>query len=92
MDTDLKAARLLMHDAADKKIRGDRYVKAAAQAKLYASEVSRDLAERGIQIHGGYGYTTDFPLERYYRDAKLNEIYEGTSEVLRNTIARELLA
>ncbi|MFP4217693.1 MAG: acyl-CoA dehydrogenase family protein [Salinarchaeum sp.] len=92
MDTDLKAARLLMHDAADKKIRGDRYVKAAAQAKLYASEVSRDLAERGIQIHGGYGYTKDFPLERYYRDAKLNEIYEGTSEVLRNTIARELLA
>ena len=91
MDTDLKAARLLMHDAADKKTRGDRYVKAAAQAKLYASEVSRDLAERGIQIHGGYGYTKDFPLERYYRDAKLNEIYEGTSEVLRNTIARELL-
>ena len=92
MDTDLKAARLLMHDAADKKMRGDRYVKAAAQAKLYASEVSRDLAERGIQIHGGYGYTKDFPVERYYRDAKLNEIYEGTSEVLRNTIARELLA
>ena len=92
MDTKVRAARLLMHDAADKKIRGDRFVKEAAQAKLYASEISREVANEGIQIHGGYGYTKDFPMERYYRDAKLNEIYEGTSEVLRNTIASELLA
>lgn len=92
MDTKVRAARLLMHDAADKKMRGDRFIKEAAQAKLYASEVSREVANEGIQIHGGYGYTKDFPLERYYRDAKLNEIYEGTSEILRNTIASELLS
>ena len=91
MDTKTRAARLLMHDAADKKIRGESFAKEAAQAKLYASEVSREVANEGIQIHGGYGYTKDFPAERFYRDAKLNEIYEGTSEVLRNTIAAQLL-
>ncbi|PSQ21241.1 acyl-CoA dehydrogenase [Halobacteriales archaeon QS_9_67_17] len=91
MDTKTRAARLLMHDAADKKMRGESFAKEAAQAKLYASEVSREVANEGIQIHGGYGYTKDFPAERFYRDAKLNEIYEGTSEVLRNTIAGELL-
>ncbi len=91
MDTKVNAARLLMHQAADLKLRGDGFIKEAAQAKLYASEVSREVANEGIQIHGGYGYTTDFPAERFYRDAKLNEIYEGTSEVLRNTIANELL-
>jgi alkylation response protein AidB-like acyl-CoA dehydrogenase len=91
MDTKTSAARLLMHQAADKKMRGERYVKEAAQAKLYASEVSREVANEGIQIHGGYGYVKDFPVERFYRDAKLNEIYEGTSEVLRNTIAGQLL-
>ncbi|WP_424003585.1 acyl-CoA dehydrogenase [Haloarcula salina] len=91
MDTKTEAARLLMHRAADKKMRGETFVKEAAQAKLYASEVSREVANEGIQIHGGYGYTKDFPVERFYRDAKLNEIYEGTSEVLRNTIADQLL-
>jgi acyl-CoA dehydrogenase len=91
MDTKTRAARLLMHSAADKKMAGEKFVKEAAQAKLYASEVSREVANEGIQIHGGYGYTKDFPAERFYRDAKLNEIYEGTSEVLRNTIANDLL-
>jgi len=91
MDTKTQAARLLMHRAADRKMRGEDYVKAAAQAKLYSSEVSREVANEGIQIHGGYGYVKDFPVERYYRDAKLNEIYEGTSEILRNTIADQLL-
>ncbi|WP_137290604.1 acyl-CoA dehydrogenase family protein [Natronorubrum halophilum] len=91
MDTKTRAARLLMHDAADRKIRGEDFIKEAAQAKLYASEVSREVANEGVQIHGGYGYTKDFPAERFYRDAKLNEIYEGTSEVLRNTIAAQLL-
>jgi alkylation response protein AidB-like acyl-CoA dehydrogenase len=91
MDTKVQAAKMLMHRAADKKIRGEDFVKDAAQAKLYASEISREVANEGIQIHGGYGYTKDFDAERYYRDAKLNEIYEGTSEVLRNTIANELL-
>jgi alkylation response protein AidB-like acyl-CoA dehydrogenase len=91
MDTKLQAAKLLMHRAADRKIRGEDFIKHAAQAKLYASEISREVANEAIQVHGGYGYTKDFPVERYYRDAKLNEIYEGTSEVLRNTIAQRLL-
>jgi alkylation response protein AidB-like acyl-CoA dehydrogenase len=91
MDTKIQAARMLMHKAADKKMRGEEFIKDAAQAKLYSSEVSREVANEGIQIHGGYGYTKDFPAERFYRDAKLNEIYEGTSEILRNTIADELL-
>ena len=91
MDTKARAAELLMHEAADLKMRDEDYVKEAAQAKLYASEISREVANEGIQIHGGYGYTKDFPAERFYRDAKLNEIYEGTSEVLRNTIAQQLL-
>ena len=91
MDTKTRAARLLMHSAADRKMRGESFAKEAAQAKLYASEVSREVANEGIQIHGGYGYVKDFPMERFFRDAKLNEIYEGTSEVLRNTIAGQLL-
>ena len=91
MDTKLECARLLMHQAADKKMREETFIKEAAQAKLYASEISREVANEAIQIHGGYGYTKDFPVERYYRDAKLNEIYEGTSEILRNTIASQLL-
>ncbi|NIB98858.1 acyl-CoA dehydrogenase [Halobacterium sp. R2-5] len=91
MDTKIQSAELLMHRAADKKMRGEDFIKDAAQAKLYASEISREVTNEGIQIHGGYGYTKDFAVERYYRDAKLNEIYEGTSEVLRNTIAQRLL-
>jgi len=91
MDTKIQAARLLMHKAADKKMQGESFVKEAAQAKLHASEVSREVANEGIQIHGGYGYVKDFPAERFLRDAKINEIYEGTSEILRNTIADQLL-
>ncbi|MFD1644947.1 acyl-CoA dehydrogenase [Haloarchaeobius litoreus] len=91
MDTKIQAAKMLMHRAADKKIRGETFIKEAAQAKLYASEISLEVANEGIQIHGGYGYTKDFPAERFYRDAKLNEIYEGTSEVLRNTIGDQVL-
>jgi len=91
MDIKVQSARMLTHRAADLKIRDEPYIKEAAQAKLYASEISREVANEAIQLHGGYGYTTDFPVERYYRDAKLNEIYEGTSEILRNTIAAQLL-
>jgi alkylation response protein AidB-like acyl-CoA dehydrogenase len=91
MDTKVQSAKLLMHKAADLKMRDEDYIKASAQAKLKASEVSREVANEAIQVHGGYGYTKDFPVERYYRDAKLNEIYEGTSEVLRNTIADRML-
>lgn len=91
MDTKIQAAKMLMHRAADRKIRGEDYVKHSAQAKLFASEVSREVANQGIQIHGGYGYVKDFEVERYFRDSKINEIYEGTSEILRNTIADELM-
>jgi len=91
MDTKIQAARYLMHAAADRKMRGERYITEAAQAKLFASEMAREVCNEAIQIHGGYGYTKDFAVERYYRDARLNEIYEGTSEVLRNTIADQLL-
>jgi alkylation response protein AidB-like acyl-CoA dehydrogenase len=91
MDTKIQAAKLLMHQAADRKISGESYIKEAAQAKLYASEISREVANEAIQVHGGYGYTKDFPVERFYRDAKLNEIYEGTSEILRNTIGDQVL-
>jgi len=91
MDTKLQAARMLMHRAADLKMRDEPYIKEAAQAKLYSSEISREVSNEAIQIHGGYGYVKDFPVERYLRDAKINEIYEGTSEVLRNTIADQLL-
>ncbi len=91
MDTKLRAARLLMHDAADRKIRGEDFIKEAAQAKLYASEISREVANEAIQIHGGYGYVKEFDVERYYRDAKLNEIYEGTSEIIRNTVGDRVL-
>ena len=91
MDTKVQSARMLTHRAADLKIRDEPFVKEAAQAKVYASEINREVANEAIQLHGGYGYTTDFPVERYYRDAKLNEIYEGTSEILRNTIAAQLL-
>ena len=59
--------------------------------KVYASEVSSFVTNKAIQIHGGYGYTRDYPLERYLRDAKLTEIYEGTSEMMRMTIARALV-
>ena len=91
MDTKTRAARLLMHSAADKKIRGENFIKEAAQAKLYASEVSREVANEGIQIHGGYGYTTDFDVERYWRDARLTKIFEGTNEIQKSVIARQLI-
>ena len=87
----VRLAELAMWDAADRHHRGEDYIEAAAIAKLYASEVSREVSNEAIQIHGGYGYVQDFPVERYYRDAKLNEIYEGTSEILKNTIAHQLL-
>ncbi|MGK2230525.1 MAG: alkylation response protein AidB-like acyl-CoA dehydrogenase [Methanobacteriota archaeon] len=87
MDTKVNAAKMLTHRAADRYGDGEEFVKESAQAKLYASEVSREVANEGVQIHGGYGYVKDFPAERFLRDAKINEIYEGTSEVLRNTIA-----
>ncbi|HEY6052676.1 MAG TPA: acyl-CoA dehydrogenase family protein, partial [Gaiellaceae bacterium] len=91
MSTEIDAARLLTHRAAWLKERGEPHTEAGAKAKLYASEVARRQTAEAIQILGGYGYTKEFPVERYYRDAKITEIYEGTSEIQRLVIARSIL-
>jgi butyryl-CoA dehydrogenase len=91
MSTEIDAARLLTHRAAWLKDQGKPHTEAGAKAKLFASEVARRQTSEAIQILGGYGYTKEFPVERYYRDAKVTEIYEGTSEIQRLVIAREIL-
>jgi alkylation response protein AidB-like acyl-CoA dehydrogenase len=91
MSTEIDAARLLVHRAAWLKDRGEPVTEAGAKAKLFASEMARRQTAEAIQILGGYGYTKEFPLERYYRDAKITEIYEGTSEIQRLVIARRIL-
>jgi butyryl-CoA dehydrogenase len=91
MATRIEAARHLTWCAAKLKSMGNaRFSKEAAMAKLFASETAMWAATKAIQIHGGYGYTTDYPVERYFRDAKITEIYEGTSEVQRLVIAASL--
>lgn len=91
MATQIEAARLLTYQAAAKKDRGERCDLEAGMAKLFASEICEYAASEGIQIHGGYGYTEEFAVERYYRDAKLLTVGEGTSEIQRQVIARRLL-
>jgi alkylation response protein AidB-like acyl-CoA dehydrogenase len=91
MATEIDAARLLVYRAADMKDRGLRYSKEAAMAKLFASEAAMRAAIKAVQILGGYGYMKDYPVERNFRDAKLTEIYEGTSEIQRVVIAANLL-
>ena len=91
MATQIEAARVLTYYAADLQDKGLPFIKESAMAKLFASEVSSFVTNKALQIHGGYGYTKDYPLERYLRDAKLTEIYEGTSEMMRMTIARALV-
>ena len=91
MSTNLEAAQLLTLNAAFIKDSGEPYGQAAAMAKLYASKVSVENALEAIQIHGGYGYVREYLVERYLRDAKITEIYEGTSEIQRVVIARSLL-
>jgi butyryl-CoA dehydrogenase len=91
MATELDAARLLVYRAAELKQRGAPHTEAGAKAKLFASEMARRQTGEAIQIFGGYGYTKEFPVERYYRDAKITEIYEGTSEIQRLVIARSIL-
>jgi len=91
MATELDAARLLTWRAATMKDKGVRHSMESAQAKLYASEASTRIAHKALQIHGGYGYSTEFPAERHYRDARITEIYEGTSEIQRIVIAANLL-
>ena len=91
MATQIEAAELLIFQAADKKNRGQKVTKLSAMAKYYASEVGVKVANEAVQIFGGYGYTKDFPVEKYYRDAKLCTIGEGTSEIQKLVIAREIL-
>jgi len=91
MSTEIDAARLLVYRAAWLKDRGEAVTEAGAKAKLFASEMARRQTAEAIQILGGYGYTKEFPVERYYRDAKITEIYEGTSEIQRLVIARSIL-
>jgi len=91
MATEVSAARLLVHRAAALCDRGVPFGKEASMGKLFASEAAMRATSKAIQIHGGYGYTRDFPVERYFRDAKLCEIGEGTSEIQRLVISREIL-
>lgn len=91
MQTRISAARLLVRAAAFKKDQGEKFSADAAMAKLYAAEVAMDVASKAIQLHGGYGYTREYPVERMLRDAKITEIYEGTSEVQKMVIAANLL-
>jgi alkylation response protein AidB-like acyl-CoA dehydrogenase len=90
MHTRINAARLLILHAAKMRDAGLPCLSEASQAKLYASELSEWVCSKAIQIHGGYGYLEDYPVERYYRDARITQIYEGTSEIQRMLIAREL--
>ena len=91
MATEIEAARALVYRAAWLKDQGRDYGLAAAQAKLFASEVSSRVTNAAIQVHGGYGYIEEYKVERYLRDAKLTEIGEGTSQVQRLVIARRIL-
>jgi len=91
MATEIEAARHLVYHAAWLRQHGEPYKKEAAMAKLFASELAMRATTKAVQLHGGYGYTTEYPVERMIRDAKVGEIGEGTSEILRIVIAREML-
>jgi alkylation response protein AidB-like acyl-CoA dehydrogenase len=89
--TEIQAARLMVYWAASLKQKGVRYTKEAAMAKLFATEVSERVCRNAIQVHGGYGYSSEFEVERMYRDTRLMTIGEGTSEIQRLVIARHIL-
>lgn len=91
MATQIEAARLLVYNAARLKDAGEPFLMQAAQAKLYASEIAQQVASRCIDLYGGYGFTREYPVEKYYRDAKIGTIYEGTSNMQKQTIAKMLL-
>ena len=91
MATEIRAAELLIAQCCDKKMRGENITKESAMAKYYASEVAVKVSTDAVQIFGGYGYTKDFPVEKFYRDSKLCTIGEGTSEIQKIIIAREVL-
>jgi alkylation response protein AidB-like acyl-CoA dehydrogenase len=88
--TQLAAARGLILDAASRRNAGEPCLKEAAMAKLFASEMAERVVSDAIQIHGGYGYLADFPVERIYRDVRVCQIYEGTSDIQRLIISREI--
>ena len=92
MATDIEAARLMVYRAARLRDRGEPHTSEAAMAKLFASEMSNRAAREAVQIHGGAGYLKDFPVERFYRDARITEIYEGATDIQRIVIARSLLS
>ncbi len=92
MATEIEASELLLHKAAHDKIMGKKMTKIGAMAKMYASEVCVKVANEALQIHGGYGYTKDFPVEKFYRDAKLCTIGEGTTEIQKLVISRNILS
>jgi len=91
MDTTIRAARELTHAAASAMDREENARASASAAKYFATEGAVDVTEQAVQLHGGYGYTTEFDVERFYRDAKVTTIYEGTTQIQKNVIARELL-
>ena len=91
MATSIDAARLLAYRAAYLKDHGQPFAKEASMAKLFASEAAMTVTTKAIQLHGGYGYVKEYPVERFFRDAKITEIYEGTSEMQRMTISRHVL-
>ncbi len=91
MATRIEAAKLLVYQAAVLKDSGERHSREISMAKLYASETANFVANEAVQIHGGYGYVKEYPVERYFRDARVTEIYEGTSEAQRMVISRDLL-
>jgi alkylation response protein AidB-like acyl-CoA dehydrogenase len=92
MATEIEASELLLHKAAYQKIKGENITRIGAMAKMYASEVCVKIANEAVQIHGGYGYTKDFPVEKFYRDAKLCTIGEGTTEIQKLVISRNILS
>jgi alkylation response protein AidB-like acyl-CoA dehydrogenase len=91
MATEIEAARLLVYNAARLKDAGQSFMTQAAMAKLYASEVAQRVASTCIDLHGGYGFTKEYPVEKLYRDAKIGTIYEGTSNMQKQTIAKALM-
>jgi butyryl-CoA dehydrogenase len=91
MATEIEAARLLMLSAAEMKDRGESYTAQASMAKLFASEMVNRITAKALQMHGGYGFTKEYPVERYYRDARVFTIYEGTSEIQRIVISNHIL-
>jgi butyryl-CoA dehydrogenase/short/branched chain acyl-CoA dehydrogenase len=91
MATQIEAARNLVYNAARMKVAGVPFVKEAAIAKLFASRVAEDVASKAVEIYGGYGFVRDYPIEKFYRDAKIGSIYEGTSNMQLATIGKLIL-